>query len=243
MLKRKVADSRFFATISEFNRALLIQKCGPDALGKLRLIRCGLPMELFSFNPRRGMGEPPRLVSVGRLVDYKGFDVLIRACARLRDAGRPIRCLIVGEGPERARLDALITKLQLGGLVTLEGGKLQREVVSSIASADLFVLACVPGSGGLQDGIPIVLMEAMALGVPVISTKLSGIPELVVDNRTGLLVAPGDDGHLAAAIERLLAEPSLADDLRRRGREIVEKEFDVAHSVEQLCTEFRRGQA
>ncbi|HZI93970.1 MAG TPA: glycosyltransferase [Patescibacteria group bacterium] len=242
MLKLKVADSRFFATISEFNRALLIQKCGPGALEKVRLIRCGLPMASFPFNPRRAASESPTLVSVGRLVDYKGFDVLIRACGHLRDSGRPLRCRIVGEGPERARLDALITKLQLEGLVTLEGGKLQKEVTSLIASADLFVLACVPGDGGLQDGIPIVLMEAMALGVPVISTKLSGIPELVVDHRTGLLVAPGDDGHLAAAIERLLAEPSLAEELRVRGREMIEKEFDVAHSVEQLCTEFRRGQ-
>lgn len=241
MLETKVRQSRFFATVSEFNRALLIQKCGPAALEKVRLIRCGLPMRQFAYRSRHDGGGAPLVVSVGRLVDYKGFDVLIRACGRLRDSGRPVSCLIVGEGPERAALEALIGRLRLESLVKLEGGRRQREVADRIARADLFVLACVAGRDGLQDGIPIVLMEAMALGVPVISTRLSGIPELVIDNRTGLLTSPGDDSHLASAMERLLSDPALADQLRKQGREFVEKEFDLDRSVSQLCAEFARS--
>ncbi len=243
MLALKVRDARFFATISEYNRARLIQALGPEALGRIRLIRCGLPLAGYPFAGARRVGDPPHVVSVGRLVDYKGFDVLIRACARLRDRGRRVRCTIVGEGPERPRLRRLVEDLRLDGDVAMEGERRQPEVARLIASASLFVLASVPGGDGQQDGIPIVLTEAMALGVPVVSTKLSGIPELVVDNGTGLLVAPGDDEHLAAAMERLLADEPLAETLRLEARRMVEREFDVARSVDLLSGEFTRDAA
>jgi glycosyltransferase involved in cell wall biosynthesis len=241
MLATKVRDADFFATISEFNRALLIQRCGPEALRKLRLVRCGLPLAEFPFSPARPAHDPPLIVSVGRLVDYKGFDVLLRACARLKERGRRTRCTILGDGPERARLEALRNRLALQDCVTLGGERKQNEVARLMAAADLFVLASVPGHDGQQDGIPIVLMEAMALGVPVVSSKLSGIPELVMDNRTGLLVAPGDGEHLASAIERMLGDPELAERLRRAARDLIEKEFDLKHSVDQLCDEFARS--
>ena len=245
MLSRKVADSLFFATISEFNRALLIQTCGPDALNRVRLIRCGLPLKIFPFDARAGRpatGQPPLIVSVGRLVDYKGFDVLIRACALLRDAGREVRCLIAGEGPERSRLEALVSELGLSRIVELAGGCRQEEVIGMLDSAELFVMASVRGSDGQQDGIPIVLMEAMALGVPAVSTKLSGIPELVIDNQTGLLVTPGDEAHLAAAIKRLLDDQELAASLAKSARQLIEKEYDLSASVTRLCEAFSEGQ-
>jgi colanic acid/amylovoran biosynthesis glycosyltransferase len=242
MLPRKVRESKFFATISEFNRALLIQTCGPGALDKVRLVRCGLPLEEFPLRtaPRRAEGGLPTLLSIGRLVDYKGFDVLVRACARLRDDGSPVACVVVGEGPERPALERLVRTLRLDDLVRFEGALRQDEVRARLREADLFVLACVRGRDGQQDGIPIVLMEAMALGVPVISTNLSGIPELVVDRQTGLLAAPGDDAHLAAVIRRLLEDPMLAGTLAAGGRARVEKEFDVRRSVSVLCREFER---
>jgi len=241
MLPVKLRDSAFFATISEFNRALLLQRCGGIALEKVRLIRCGIPLDRFTYAAERPSGDPPLLVSVGRLVDYKGFDVLIRACSRLRGAGTAFRCVIVGEGPERGRLDELIRRLGLAGEVSLEGGRRQADVAALMSRADLFVLACVPGREGIHDGIPVVLMEAMALGVPVISTRLSGIPELVVDNKTGLLVAPGDDQHLAAAIVRLLQEPERAGELRAGGRRMIEAEFDLQSCVRRLAAELQRA--
>ncbi len=229
MLERKIRDAAFFATISEFNRALLIQRFGPEVLEKIRLVRCGLPLADFPFDDPapRPRSDLPLVVSVGRLVDYKGFHVLIRALARLKQRGRPMHCLIVGEGPERAALDRLVARLGLGEEVSFAGGLRQDEVRAAISRADLFVLACVEGHDGQQDGIPIVLMEAMALGVPVVSTRLSGIPELVVDNRTGILVAPGDEEHLADGMERLLTDEPLARRLRDEARRMVEKEFDV----------------
>ena len=245
MLPVKLRDCCFFATISEFNRALLIQKCGTIALDRVRLIRCGIPLNAYPFATARrtdsaGADTPAVVVSVGRLVDYKGFDVLIRACAVLRDAGATVSCVIVGDGPEKERLAALIGKLGLARAVRLEPGHRQAEVARLIAGADIFALAAHPGRDGLHDGILVVLMEAMALGVPVISTKLSGIPELVADNRTGLLVAPGDAEHLAAAIRRLFGDPALAETLRRGGREMIEKEFELGHAVDGLETEMSR---
>jgi glycosyltransferase involved in cell wall biosynthesis len=240
MLARKVADSRFFATISDFNRDLLIRLCGPSAAGRIRVIRCGLPLESFRYDARAGRasGDPYRIVSVGRLVDYKGFDVLIRACGILGRSGVPLRCVIVGDGPERARLERLAGDPDLHGVVELKGERLQREVLEILTGADLFVLACAPGRDGLQDGIPIALMEAMAVGVPVISTKLSGIPELVIDETTGLLVSPNDPGQLAAAMNRLLNDRAQAAGLSRQARDLIERQYDLSRSVGLLCEAF-----
>jgi len=243
MLERKIRDSAFFATISEFNRALLIQRYGPEVLEKIRLIRCGLPLEEFPFDgvAAADRSGPPLVVSVGRLVEYKGFHVLIRAFAHLKRRGRPARCLIVGEGPERPVLERLASRLGVDEEVTFAGGMRQDEVRAAIGGADLFVLACVKGRDGQQDGIPIVLMEAMALGVPVVSTRLSGIPELVIDNRTGILVAPGDEEHLADGMERLLTDEPLARRLRDEARRMVEKEFDGRRWAARLAAGIREA--
>lgn len=235
MLPEKVEESVFFATISEFNRALLIQECGPGALPKIRLIRCGIPLQEFPFGGTPpASDEPSHVVSVGRLVDYKGFDDLIRACWLLRDGGAPVRLTIVGDGPERGNLELLVGTLNAEGMVTFAGNRRQEEVRGIMRNADLFALACVKGKDGQQDGIPIVLMEAMALGVPVVSTKLSGIPELVKDGETGLLVRPGDPEHLASAMGRLLKDDALAVKLSRAARTWVEAEFNLDRWVTQL---------
>ena len=235
LLAEKLRDAAFFATISEFNRALLIQGCGPGALEKVRLIRCGIPLAEFPYGePPLADAEPAHVVSVGRLVDYKGFDVLIRACWMLRDRGLPLRLTIVGDGPERKSLEALVGELKVTGMVTFAGSRRQEEVRGIMRHASLFALACVQGKDGQQDGIPIVLMEAMALGVPVVSTRLSGIPELVKDGQTGLLARPGDPQHLALAMERLLQDDALAASLRRDARTWVTIEFDLDRWVGQL---------
>lgn len=245
MLVRKVTDAKFFATISEFNRALLFQACGPAAMNKVRLIRCGVPLEEFPFRKTGHAPQKPaaRILSVGRLVDYKGFDVLIRACRELRDRGQRVQCVIVGDGPEETDLHRLVASLGLREDVDLIGSRTQAEVRKMMGTADLFVLACVKGNDGLQDGIPIVLMEAMALGVPVVSTKLSGIPELVRDGKTGLLVAPGDADHLAVAMQRLLHDDELRERLRVAARAWVEKEFDLERSITYLGDAFAESRA
>lgn len=241
MLPRKVSDSRFFATISEYNRSFLIQACGAGALGRIRLIRCGLPLDQLPFAPPRPAAEsggPASILSVGRLVDYKGFDVLIRAMAILKTRGLRARCLIVGEGPERGRLARLIGELDLSGEVALTGGLLQKGVMEAMRAADLFALACRTAPDGQQDGIPIVLMEAMALGLPVVSTPISGIPELLIDSATGLLAAPEDPEHLAQVIGRLLGDRKLAALLARAARDKIEAEYSLDRSLDALCEAF-----
>src|SRR5512133_751633 len=153
---------------------------------------------------------PPRAVHAGRdvpvvaciagLRDYKGQRHLVDACALLRDRGVPFLCLLVGDGPERARL---------GDEVLLLGARAQEEVQRLLATADVAVHPSVRTPSGMMDGIPVALMEAMATGCPVVSTRVSGIPELVEDERTGLLVEPRDAAQLADAIQRLLADPAL----------------------------------
>jgi glycosyltransferase involved in cell wall biosynthesis len=140
----------------------------------------------------------------------------------------------VGDGPERKSLEALVGELKVTGMVTFAGSRRQEEVRGIMRRASLFALACVQGKDGQQDGIPIVLMEAMALGVPVVSTRLSGIPELVKDGQTGLLARPGDPQHLALAMERLLQDDALAASLRRDARTWVTIEFDLDRWVGQL---------
>lgn len=240
MLARKVRDAAFFATISEFNRAWLVHVCGPDIVKRVRIVRCGLPLSEFPFRSRQAGqgGSLPTIVSVGRLVDYKGFDLLLKACGRLTEEGRRLRCVIVGEGPERQPLERLASRLGIDGEIVFAGGQRQEAVREIVREADLFVLACRIGGDGQRDGIPIVLMEAMALGVPVISTRLSGIPELVVDDRTGLLVQPDDDAMLARAIGMMLDDPDLRERLRVGARAMIEEQFDLMRSVDRLSEEF-----
>jgi len=230
LLATKILDSDFTVTISDFNRSYLAKRCGKEAEKKIRVIHCGVPLGDY---PRRTSSPavPPRIVSVGRLVDYKGFPTLLRAVASLRAEGRTIACDLIGDGPMERALRGLIRSEGLDGCVRLTGSMTLDEVRESLKGAAACVLACEPGRGGLMDGIPVVLMEAMALGVPAISTRLSGIPELVEDGRTGLLAEPGDPRSLAGAIARLLDDGDLAARVTEAARRKIEEEFDAERNA------------
>ncbi len=233
LLRLKIEESDFAVTISEFNRRRLIERAGSRCAAKIHVIHCGVP--LAQYVPRAVRPEgPPRIVSIGRLVDYKGFPTLLRAVASLRARGVEVLCDIVGEGPEETRVRSTVRALGLDGSVRLLGARTQEEVRKILTGASACVLACERGRDGQMDGIPVVLMEAMALGVPAVATRLSGIPEIIEDGRTGLLAEPGDADSLADAVQRLLSDPSLADRLARAGRLKVEEGFDVARSAEAL---------
>ena len=177
---------------------------------------------------------PPRIVSVGRLVDYKGFPTLLKAVASLRERGREVACDIVGEGPLESLIRSTVDSLGLNRRVRLLGAKTQEEVREILRGATVCVLACEPGRGGMMDGIPVVLMEAMALGIPVVATRLSGIPELIEDGCTGLLAEPGDANSLAVAVDRLISDPAFAASLAEAGRQKVEESFNITHSATTL---------
>lgn len=232
VLARKVADARFVATVSEFNVEYL-RDVAPDAAEKVVLIPNGIDLDTFSPD-----GSPPRepfvILCVARLVEKKGIPVLIEACRMLRDRGLVFRCDIVGKGALRPRLDALIRQYGLRDRVHLLGPATQGEVRARYHASHLYVLPCVVAADGNRDGLPVSLVEALACGLPVISTPVTGIPEVVSDGHNGLMVAPGDAGGLANAIASVITDASLYQRLRTNARPSVMSRFDRHRTIADL---------
>ncbi|WP_454083995.1 glycosyltransferase family 4 protein [Georgenia sp. Marseille-Q6866] len=235
-LARKIAGAHHVVTISDFNERHL-RTTYPEAVAATRLHRIynGLGLADFPFTPRTVADDGGTdVVAVGRLVEKKGFDVLVDALAHLRDRGRPLRCRIVGGGEKEAELRAQVAALGLEGLVELTGPLPQHEVRAQVASAGVFAAPCVVGSDGNADGLPTVLLEAMALGTPCVSTDVTGITEAVRHEETGLEVGQHDAVGLADAIVRVLDDAALRERLTRAARALVEREFDTRRQVEAL---------
>jgi glycosyltransferase involved in cell wall biosynthesis len=212
-------------TISEYNRRHLAALGADDA--RMTVVPCGLDLAKL----QRGEGRARTggsIVAVGRLVPIKGFAKLIDACALLQRRGVPFTCDIIGGGPLHDALEHRIAGYRLDGRVRLVGALEQAEVQARLAAAELCVVPSVRTPDGDQDGVPVALMEAMALEVPVVTTRVSGIPELVRDGVSGLLVEPGDVCALAAAIERLLRDRLLRARLALGGRAAVARRQDIA---------------
>jgi glycosyltransferase involved in cell wall biosynthesis len=178
--------------------------------------------------------EPPLVVSVGRLAAKKGHDTLIKACAVLKEQGVDFVCRIVGDGDERRLLQELIDRLGLGREVELVGALPHDEALRLTAGASVAVLACRQLADGDRDGIPVSLMEAMALDVPVVSTRVSGIAELVHDGQNGLLVDQDDPGALADALAALLEDDGKRAAFARQGRLTVESDFDLKRTTARM---------
>jgi glycosyltransferase involved in cell wall biosynthesis len=183
----------------------------------------------------------PLILSVGRLVEKKGFPDLIAACARLKQQGRRFRCAIYGEGPLRGELAALIEWLDVGDRVTLEGERSQQELIPIFQRADLFALAPFVTGDGDRDGIPNVLVEAMACGLPVVSAAVAGIPELVRHGENGLLVAPRDVDALAAALAALLDDQARRERMGAAARRTVVEQFDLRAAARQIAALFEQA--
>ena len=199
-LARKLRAARFAVTVSDYNRRHLAPLAGSD---RLMRIYNGLDLAQFTRNGERP-DDPPLVLAVGRLIEKKGFDDLVRACALLRDDGIPFRCFIVGKGELKAELETLAHELGVDGDVELAGAIPREALVKLYPRASVFAAPCVVGADGNRDGLPTVLIEAMALRVPVVATPVTGIPELVEHERTGLLVAEHDPRARADALGRLL---------------------------------------
>jgi glycosyltransferase involved in cell wall biosynthesis len=199
----------------------------------LHVLYHGTDLGRFSFLAHTA--EPGRILSIGRLVPKKGFDVLIEALRILAERRVDFTCEIVGSGPLREPLESAVQAAGLAERVSFRGARLQHEIVDAYRRASLFVLAPVMTEDGDRDGIPNVLVEAMACGVPVVSTRLSGIPELIEPGVDGLLVEPNDPGALAKAIERLLTNATLAHALGAAARCKVEASFDLSRNTRRLA--------
>jgi glycosyltransferase involved in cell wall biosynthesis len=234
MLREKIADARFVVTISRFNRTLLEKLYGAAAAAKTAVIPCGVDPRLFRPRPDRRPERTFRIACVAGLRDYKGHRWLVEACAQLKERGVPFRCSLVGDGPERAALAAQIAAAGLEREVELLGNQPQDRVRALLERSDVMVLPSVVTPSGMMDGIPVALMEAMAACIPVVSTRVSGIPELVKDGETGLLAPEKDASALADALHRLQRDPALARRLALNGRAHVLARFHLQKNVARL---------
>ena len=239
LLREICAAAEFVAAETDYSRELICQRC-PDSAAKIHRVYNGIDLEHFP-TPAQGTTNPvPRIISVGRLVPFKGFEYLVDACAELARRGFDFVCHIVGDGPLRDRLGAKIDMLNLSSRFNLLGSLPQRAVLEKIQAADIFALASVIDAQGASDVFPTVILEAMASARPVVSTRLAGIPELVVDGETGVLVSPGDTAALTCALEQLLRDPELRLRFGRAGRARIEQHFRIEDTVAPLLKLFER---
>src|SRR6266487_5637089 len=236
LLREICAAAEFVAAETDYSRALLCQRC-PDSAAKIHRVYNGIDLARFptpQYDTARSAAalantlgvapyEVPRIISVGRLVAFKGFEYLIDACAELARRGFDFVCDIIGGGPLRDSLQAKIESLHLSSRINLLGSLSQQAVLEKLRSADIFALASVTDAQGASDVFPTVILEAMASACPVVSTRLAGIPELVVDGETGILVSPGETAALTEALAQLLCDRELRLRYGRAGRMRIEQ--------------------
>ena len=232
LLERKVRAARFVAVCTHYGAGEIRRKVGEGTVN-LHVIPHGVPACEAGVPDR-----DPLIVAVGRLQPKKGFVTLVEACRLLRDRGTPFRCVIAGEGPERPRLEQAIDHGHLGDLVQLAGAQSQAQVAALLRRARAFTLPCTTAPNGDRDGLPNAILEAMAAGVPVVSTPVGGIPEAIEDGRTGLLVPPDDAGALAGRLEELLKNDGLCRTLSLSGRALVTERFGLERNVALLAELF-----
>ena len=226
-----VREAAFVVTVSDFTQDWLTRR-NPAHAAKIHRVYNGIGPAGF-LDPHPAPGRP-RLLSVGRCIEKKGFADLIDACALLRERGLDFECAIVGGGPLEEALRARIAARGLQGIVSLPGPQPQEEVRRLLASARIFVLACATEPDGGKDTLPTVIVEAMAAGLPVVSTRLAAVPEMVAHGITGLLVEEKQPATLAEALETLLRDPALAERFGARGKTAAAERFAAEVTVAQL---------
>lgn len=230
-LARLFETAAAVVTVSDFSVRQL-QERFPQSAAKIHRVYNGVDVSQF---PRgKFEGAVPVIVSIGRLIEKKGFGDLIEACRLLRAGGCAFVCRIVGEGPLEETLRAQIAAASLGETVELAGSRTQPQIAAELGAATVFVLPCCRETDGGMDNLPTVIMEAMAAGLPVISTPLAGVPEMVEDGVTGALVPERDPASVAAALQSLLDDPARARQLGERGRDLAGEKFSVQESARQL---------
>jgi glycosyltransferase involved in cell wall biosynthesis len=244
MLREKVAEADFVAAISEYNKEIIISECQGLYREKVKVVHCGVDVEVFhdrSHPTPYEKGENPFMIlCVGTLHEVKGQAYLIEACRLLQEREINFDCHFVGDGPDREALEELVRKANITDKVYFHGKLTRDKIASLLLDADVLTAPSVPTSDGRREGIPVVLMEAMGSGVPVIASDLSGIPELVNKQLTGLLVPPGDALSLANALERFVEDSDLRHWLGRAGRQKIVREFDLNKNAMKLAQHFRK---
>lgn len=238
-LDRKALEASFVVAISEYNRRLLLDR-SPGA--QVHIVHCGVDTARFAPSPEAGAASARRsasrrVVCVARFEPKKGHRTLLAAFARLSTSHPDVDLTLIGDGPERAAMEGLAISLGIADRVSFLGARSPADVRALLATADLFVLPAVRDETGRMDGIPVSLMEAMAAGVPVVTTSVSGIPELVGDD-CGIMLATADPSAVSDAMARVLDDDVLAARLAERGRNRVVSEFDLHVEAAKLAALF-----
>jgi len=237
MLGTKLCFCKKAVTISEYNRKYLLKKYGENLSDKIHIIHCGINPESFTPLHVKKSGRPV-VLAVGRLVAMKGFHYLLDACRLLKDKGVLFTCLIIGDGEEKETLLSKTAALGIEDVVTFLGAQKKERVKQFLQEASIFVLPSIITEEGTRDGIPVSLMEAMAMELPVISTRLVGIPELIEDKKEGLLVEQKNPVELALAIEILLKDANARENMGKQARMKVIREFNMHHVPEKFHAVF-----
>jgi colanic acid/amylovoran biosynthesis glycosyltransferase len=231
-LAAKAAQADLVVCISRFARSQLMALTGPEVWDRFRIVHCGLELADWPLADRPDTERPVQVLCVGRLVPVKGQRLLLQALAAARADGHDLRLVLVGDGPDRASIEKEVADRGLADVVDVAGAQGVDGVQRAMGAADVF---CLPS---FQEGLPVVLMEAMATGLPVVTTRITGVPELVEDGVTGVLVTAGDVGALTAALVALAVDPARRRELGRRGRDRVAAEFDLAVVAPELRAAF-----
>jgi len=241
MLDTKLDAAAFAVTVSEFNKGVMVRASGEWASAKIRVIPCGVDPEYFRPADDPLPGGPFRFVCVASFEEVKGHRFLVDACRVLRDRGLEFDLDLVGEGPRRPSIERQVDESGLRGHVHFLGGQPRPEIARLLRNAHAAVLASHPTRDGRREGIPVALMEAMATGLPVVATAISGIPELVRSDETGLLVPSGDPLALADALDRLVRDPALRARLGTAARTAVCRDFHLHTNAQRLAALFSNG--
>ena len=236
LLREMVREAAFVVAVSDFSRALLCGTC-PGNEAKVVRIYNGIELDDFPTAQPERVGRL-RLVSVGRLIEFKGFQHLVAAVGLLKERGVAVEARIIGEGPLRAELETQISTAGLADHVSLLGVRSQEQIKRELAEAHVFVLPSIVDRKGASDILPTVITEAMACCLPVVSTRLAGIPEMVADGETGVLVEPQDDAALANAIALLAEHPEMRQQMGRAGRLRAERLFALPVTAGDLAGRF-----
>ncbi|PYM00695.1 MAG: hypothetical protein DMF19_08665 [Verrucomicrobia bacterium] len=241
LLRELCASAEFVGAETDYSRDLLAGRC-PESREKIFRIYNGIDLSRF---PRRdvllevpGRSSEIRFLSVGRLVPFKGFDILIDACAELQKRGLNFNCEIIGEGALGEELEQRVSRQNLRERIHFAGEQSQNYVLAALRDSDVLVLASAQDERGASDIFPTVIAEAMATGKPVVSTTVAGIPELVANRETGLLVPPRDARALADAMEQFARDENLRADFGRAGRLRIEQKFTIEKTIEPLLARF-----
>jgi len=239
-LHEKIALAKFVVTCTKYNKRYLI-KMAKGCATPIHCIYHGIDLDFFKQNKTNQLKIPYQLLTVARIIPKKGLPTVYRAIRRLCDKGIPVQHILIGDGDDRNKIERLIKQLRIEHVTRCVGTLPHKEVIKYYKMADLFVIGCEIAFNNDRDGIPNVIAESMAMGKPVVATNVSGIPEIVVHEQTGLLVQQGEYDKMAEAIERLLTQIDFRSQIINNAKQYVTSNFDNKILIKNLAEVFKKN--